>query len=111
VRDERGATSPRKGTTVRLRPTNLDSTLGRLGEHPSWVVGEFRVEVTWHDGAGWKAFPTRASRAKMIDSLRRFAEVEFEVLPADTRFDNRTCSVFDDDESGGILGTERCGSG
>jgi hypothetical protein len=93
---------PREGPTLRLRPTNIDSTSGRLGEHPSWIVDLFRGDGIWHHfGAGWKAFPTRTGRAKMIDRLimRRFAEVEFDVLLADMRIDNPMCSVLDDDMS------------
>src|SRR4051812_6268118 len=66
----RGATGPREGPTVRLRPTSIDSTSGRLGEHPSWIVGLFRGDGIGHDGAGWKAFPTKSGGAKMIDRLR-----------------------------------------
>ena len=65
---------------------NIDSTAGRLGEHPSWIVCLFKGNGIRVDSAGWKVFPTKAGRAKMIGSLRRFAEVEFDVLPADTRY-------------------------
>src|SRR4051794_38836293 len=50
--NERGATGPREGPTVRLRPTSIDSTTGRLSEHPSWIVGLFRGDGIGHDGAG-----------------------------------------------------------
>jgi glyoxylase-like metal-dependent hydrolase (beta-lactamase superfamily II) len=59
----------------------------------------FAGDAIWHDGTGWKAFPTKAGRAKMIDSLGRLAEVEFDVLLANTRVENPTCSVSVDDES------------
>jgi hypothetical protein len=103
ARDERGATGPREGPTVGLRPTNIDSTSGRLGEHPSWIVSMFRGDGIGHDGTGWKTFPTKAGRAKMIDSLRRFTEVGLDVLLADTRVDNPTCSVSDDERPGNGL--------
>jgi hypothetical protein len=43
----------------------------------------------WHDGSDWKAFPIKAGRAKMIDRLRRFADVEFDVPLVGTRVDGR----------------------
>ncbi|MDB5350220.1 MAG: beta-lactamase [Planctomycetota bacterium] len=47
----------------------------------------------WHDGKAWKAFPTKTGRATMIESLRRLADVEFDVLLANTRVDNPTCAI------------------
>lgn len=99
ARNECGATGPCDDPTVRLQPTSIDSTSGRVGEHRSWLVGLFRGDWTWHDSAGWKAFPTKAGGAMMIERLGRFAEVVFDVLLADIRLDNPTCSVLDDDRS------------
>jgi hydroxyacylglutathione hydrolase len=59
----------------------------------------FAGDAIWHDGTAWKSFPTKAGRTKMIDSLRRLAEVEFDVLLANTRVNNRSCSVEVDGES------------
>jgi len=44
--------------------------IGRIGEHPSWIAGLFKGDGIGHDGAGWTTFPTKAGRAKMIDSLK-----------------------------------------
>ena len=53
----------------------------------------FAGDAIWHDGTGWKAFPTKAGRTKMIDSLRRLADVDFDVLLANTRVNNPLCFV------------------
>jgi glyoxylase-like metal-dependent hydrolase (beta-lactamase superfamily II) len=53
----------------------------------------FAGDGVWHDGTQWNAFPTKAGRAKMADSLRRLADVEFDVLLANTRVDNPTCFI------------------
>jgi hypothetical protein len=49
----------------------------------------------WHDGMDWKAFSIKASRAKIIGSLRRLAEVEFDIPQAETRVADPTRSVLD----------------
>jgi glyoxylase-like metal-dependent hydrolase (beta-lactamase superfamily II) len=59
----------------------------------------FAGDGIWHDGTAWKAFPTKAGRPKMIDSLRRLADVEFDVLLANTRVNNPICSVELDDQA------------
>lgn len=53
----------------------------------------FAGDGLWHDGKGWNAFPTKAGRKKMIESLERLADVEFDVLMANTRVDNPVCSL------------------
>jgi hypothetical protein len=58
----------------------------------------FAGDAVWHDGKAWKSFPTKPGRPKMIESLRQLAEVEFDVLLANTRVNNPTCFVAVDDE-------------
>jgi glyoxylase-like metal-dependent hydrolase (beta-lactamase superfamily II) len=53
----------------------------------------FAGDAIWHDGKAWKSFPTKPGRPKMIDSLHQLAEVEFDVLLANTRVDNPVCFV------------------
>jgi glyoxylase-like metal-dependent hydrolase (beta-lactamase superfamily II) len=59
----------------------------------------FAGDGIWHDGSGWKSFPTKAGRPTMIDSLRRLAQVDFDVLLANTRVGNPICFVEVDGES------------
>jgi hypothetical protein len=59
----------------------------------------FAGDGIWHDGTGWKSFPTKPGRTKMIDGLRRLAEVEFDVPPANTRVNDPMCSVEVDAEA------------
>src|SRR4051794_13719609 len=42
ARNKRGATGPLEGPTVRVWPANIDSTSGRFGEYPSWIIDLFR---------------------------------------------------------------------
>jgi hydroxyacylglutathione hydrolase len=53
----------------------------------------FAGDGIWHDGEAWKAFPTKAGLKKMKESLKMLAEVEFDVLLANTRLDNPICFV------------------
>ena len=59
----------------------------------------FAGDGIWHDGTGWKSFPTKPGRTKMIASLQALAEVEFDVLLANTRVNNPICSAELDDEA------------
>jgi glyoxylase-like metal-dependent hydrolase (beta-lactamase superfamily II) len=53
----------------------------------------FAGDGLWHDGKSWKAFPSKAGRTRMIESVKRLADVEFDVLLANTRVENPVCSI------------------
>jgi hypothetical protein len=59
----------------------------------------FVGDAIWHDGQRWIATPTKAGRKQMVESLQTLAEVEFDVLLANTRISNPTCLMEVDADS------------
>jgi glyoxylase-like metal-dependent hydrolase (beta-lactamase superfamily II) len=59
----------------------------------------FAGDGIWHDGKDWKAFPTKPGRPKMIESLRRLADVDFDLLLANTKIGNPHCFLELDERS------------
>lgn len=63
----------------------------------------FAGDAIWHDGKDWKAFPTKPGRPKMIDSLRQLADVDFDVLLANTKISNPHCFIELNERSRRVL--------
>jgi hypothetical protein len=53
----------------------------------------FVGDAIWHDGKKWLATPTKAGRKQMVESLQTLADVEFDVLLANTSVSNPTCLI------------------
>jgi hydroxyacylglutathione hydrolase len=58
----------------------------------------FVGDAIWHDDHAWIATPSKAGRKQMIQSLQTLAELEFDVLLANTRLGNPICLVEVDAE-------------
>ena len=50
-------------------------------------------DFIWHNGDEWGAFPTKAGRQQIVESLQTVAEKEWQVLLANTKVSNPTCFV------------------
>lgn len=50
-------------------------------------------DFIWHTGDAWGAFPTKAGRQEIVESLRTVAALDWQVLLANTTVSNATCAV------------------
>ncbi|MEE8142226.1 MAG: MBL fold metallo-hydrolase [Planctomycetota bacterium] len=59
----------------------------------------FTGDAVWHDGESWKSYPTKRGRQAMLESLEFLAELDFDVLLANTSIQNPNCYVEVSDHS------------